>query len=270
MFQHYSFIYGGVWSLIMRSKYIIQHRTRVQQINHATCCLDLVWSFFTSHWLTLTRGLEAEGLEAPSERGGVDDINTVLTLAPSVKSDSDDQKHNCHHPCSKAWIQGHITAVLHTLKVRVSKREKYTFGQLFFFCFLSELHLIRKRGNILSQNKLKNCCWEVQLNLSCRSFFYKRQLYLQTTLLPSLFSVSHLPFMHSFIVPYWSVKATNEEPQKEGDYNQPSTWLSFQTLLSTSVGGILCSTGIMWQNQFIKLAHRQQLCFIWSHKYNSI
>lgn len=54
---------------------------------------------------------------------------------------------------------------------------------------------------------------------------------------------------------------------KEGDYNQPSTWLSFQTLLGSGVGGTLCSTGIMWQNQFIKLAHRQWLCSIWSHQY---
>lgn len=82
--------------------------------------------FFNSHWLTLTRGLEAEGLEAPSEGGGVDDINTVLTLTPSVKSDSDDQKYNCHHPCSEAWIQGHITAVLHTLRSK-SEQERSMF-----------------------------------------------------------------------------------------------------------------------------------------------
>lgn len=55
-----------------------------------------------SPWLTLTRGLEAEGLEAPGEGRGVDDINAVLALAPSVKSDSDDQKHHRHHPRSEA------------------------------------------------------------------------------------------------------------------------------------------------------------------------
>lgn len=77
------------------------------QYDHCVCC-SIFGSVlggnlnFTSRWLTLTGGLEAEGLEAPSQRGGVDDIDTVLALAPSVKSDSDDQKHNCHHPCSKA------------------------------------------------------------------------------------------------------------------------------------------------------------------------
>lgn len=68
------------------------------------CCT--LWHQFRwtsqSHWLTLTRGLEAEGLEAPGEGRGVDDINAVLALAPSVKSDSDDQKHHRHHPCSEA------------------------------------------------------------------------------------------------------------------------------------------------------------------------
>lgn len=76
--------------------------------------------------------------------------------------------------------------------------------------------------------------------------------------------------MHSFIVPFCSVKATNEEPRKEGDYNQPSTWLSFQTPLGSGVGGTLRSTGIMWQNQFIKLAHLQRLLSIWSHQYCSV
>lgn len=103
--------------------------------------------------------------------------------------------------------------------------------------------------------------------------FYETSLpWFQTTLAPFLFSIPCLPclLMHSFVVPSWSVKATNEEPRKEGDYNQPSTWLSFQTLLGSGVGGTLRSTGIMWQNQFIKLAHRQWLSSIWSHQYCSV
>lgn len=85
--------------------------------------------------------------------------------------------------------------------------------------------------------------------------------WIQTTWAPFLFSFSHLPCLltHSFTVLYWRVKATNEEPRIEGDYNQPSTWLSFQTLHGSGVGGILRTTGIMWQKQFIKLAHRQRL-----------
>lgn len=102
--------------------------------------VDIFFFFFNSHWLTLTRGLEAEGLEAPSEGGGVDDINTVLTLTPSVKSDSDDQKYNCHHPCSEAWIQGHITAVLHTLKSKSEQDREACFWATFCFCFLTELN----------------------------------------------------------------------------------------------------------------------------------
>lgn len=69
-----------------------------------------------SQWFTLARGLEAEGLEAPGQGGGVDDVNPVLALAPSVKSDSDDQQHHRHHPRGEARIQGHITAVLHTFR----------------------------------------------------------------------------------------------------------------------------------------------------------
>lgn len=55
-----------------------------------------------SGWLTLARRLETEGLEATSEGGGVDDINAVLALAPSIQGDSDDEKHDRHHACSQS------------------------------------------------------------------------------------------------------------------------------------------------------------------------
>lgn len=76
------------------------------------------WKLSTlcSAWLTLTRGLEAEGLEATGEGGGVDDINAVLALAPSIQGDSDDEKHDRHHARGQSWVQGHVAAALHTLK----------------------------------------------------------------------------------------------------------------------------------------------------------
>lgn len=53
-------------------------------------------------WLTLTGGLETEGLESASEGRGVDDINAVLALAPSIQGDGDDEKHDRHHACSQS------------------------------------------------------------------------------------------------------------------------------------------------------------------------
>ena len=68
----------------------------------------------TSRELTLARRLEAEGLKAPGEGGRVDDVDTVLALASSIKRDSHDQQHHRHHARCQARVQGHITAVLHT------------------------------------------------------------------------------------------------------------------------------------------------------------
>lgn len=64
--------------------------------------------------LTLTRRLEAEGLEATGECRRVDDVHTVLALAASVQRDSHDQQHYGHHPCSQARVQGHVAAALAT------------------------------------------------------------------------------------------------------------------------------------------------------------
>jgi len=83
--------------------------------------------------LTLTRGLEAEGLEAPGEGGGVDDVDAVLALAPPVESDGDDQQHHRHHPRSEARVQGHVAAALHTWGESAREREKQIFERLFSF-----------------------------------------------------------------------------------------------------------------------------------------
>lgn len=66
--------------------------------------------------LTLTRGLEAEGLEASREGRGVDDVDAVLALAPAIQRDGDDQKHDRHHARSQSRVQGHVAAALHALK----------------------------------------------------------------------------------------------------------------------------------------------------------
>lgn len=65
---------------------------------------------FAGHRLTLARRLEAEGLEAAGEGGGVDDVDAVLALAPPVESDGDDQQHHRHHPGRQARVQGHVAA----------------------------------------------------------------------------------------------------------------------------------------------------------------
>lgn len=74
--------------------------------------------------LTLTGGLEAEGLEAAGKGGGVDDVDAVLALAPPVQGDGDDEEHHRHHARSQPRVQGHVAAALHTWKERERGRER--------------------------------------------------------------------------------------------------------------------------------------------------
>lgn len=72
-------------------------------------------SDFCQRRLTLAGRLEAEGLEAASEGGGVNDVHAVLALAPPVERDGDHEQHHRHHAGRQAGVQRHVAAALHTL-----------------------------------------------------------------------------------------------------------------------------------------------------------
>lgn len=122
-------------------------------------------------WLTLTWGLEAEGLEAASEGGGVDDINAVLALAPPIQGDSNDQEHDRHHACSQSWVQGHVAAALHTLKREWDTHPHPGVGLWAISPFLLNARLIGALGGIFCCTQLKSCSTKKhQLNWSRESF----------------------------------------------------------------------------------------------------
>ena len=52
--------------------------------------------------LTLTDCFEVEGLEATCQCRRVDDVHAVVTLAPSVKRDADDQDRDGHDRSAQA------------------------------------------------------------------------------------------------------------------------------------------------------------------------
>lgn len=62
--------------------------------------------------------LEAEGLEAASEGGRVDDVHAVLALAPPVERDGDHQQHHRHRAGRQAGVERHVTAALHAFAGR--------------------------------------------------------------------------------------------------------------------------------------------------------
>lgn len=77
-------------------------------------CICVSVCLFVFSELTLAGGLEAKGLKAPSEGGGVNDVHTVLALVPPVEGHCHNQHHHSHHPCRQARIQRYVTANLQT------------------------------------------------------------------------------------------------------------------------------------------------------------
>lgn len=66
--------------------------------------------------LTLTDCFEVEGLEATCQCRRVNDIHAVVTLAPSVKSDTDDQDRNGHDGSTQARVQSNVAGILNACK----------------------------------------------------------------------------------------------------------------------------------------------------------
>lgn len=62
--------------------------------------------------LTLTDRFEVEGLEATCQCRRVNDVHAIVTLAPSIKGDTNDQDCNSHHGSAQARVQSNVAGVL--------------------------------------------------------------------------------------------------------------------------------------------------------------
>jgi hypothetical protein len=62
--------------------------------------------------LTLTNCFEVEGLEATCQCRRVNDIHSVVTVAPSVEGDTNDQDRNSYHGCTQAGVQSNVAGIL--------------------------------------------------------------------------------------------------------------------------------------------------------------
>lgn len=64
--------------------------------------------------LTLSGGLEIEGLETSGERRGVDDVHAVLVVVLPVQHDGHHEDRHGDDPGSQAGVEGHVVGVVHT------------------------------------------------------------------------------------------------------------------------------------------------------------
>lgn len=63
--------------------------------------------------LTLSGGLEIEGLETPGERRGVDDVHAVLAVVLPVQHDGHHQDSHGDDPGSQAGVQSYVVGAVH-------------------------------------------------------------------------------------------------------------------------------------------------------------
>lgn len=64
--------------------------------------------------LTLSGGLEVEGLEAPGQRRGVDDVHAVLAVVLPVQHDGHYEDGHGEDSSSKARVERHVVGGVHT------------------------------------------------------------------------------------------------------------------------------------------------------------
>lgn len=64
--------------------------------------------------LTLSGGLEVEGLEAPGQRRGVDDVHAVIAVVLPVQHDGHYEDRHGEDSSSKARVERHVVGSVHT------------------------------------------------------------------------------------------------------------------------------------------------------------
>lgn len=62
--------------------------------------------------LTLTDCFEVEGLEATCQCRRVDDVHAIVTLAPSIEGDPNDQDGHSHDGSTQARVQSNVAGIL--------------------------------------------------------------------------------------------------------------------------------------------------------------
>lgn len=62
--------------------------------------------------LTLTDCFEVEGLEATCQCRRVNDVHAIVTLAPSIKGDANDQNCNGHDCSAQTRVQSNVAGIL--------------------------------------------------------------------------------------------------------------------------------------------------------------
>lgn len=62
--------------------------------------------------LTLTDCFEVEGLEATCQCRRVNDVHAIVTLAPSIKGDANDQDCNGHDCSAQTRVQSNVAGIL--------------------------------------------------------------------------------------------------------------------------------------------------------------